>query len=113
MGVGKNDFLKVLVAQLRNQDPLKPMEDREFIGQMAQLNTVEQLLAVTAQLSGLLALQEVAQASALIGKTVEAGPPGTGPVRGVVQEVRIEGGEPVLILGDEAVWLTDVRGISA
>jgi flagellar basal-body rod modification protein FlgD len=41
--MGKDDFLKILVTQLQNQDPLQPLQDREFIGQMTQFSTLEQI----------------------------------------------------------------------
>jgi flagellar basal-body rod modification protein FlgD len=52
--MGKEQFLKILVTQLQNQDPTKPMEDREMIGQMAQLSVLEQLSNLNQSLSAYL-----------------------------------------------------------
>ena len=112
-GVGKSDFLKLLVAQLRNQDPLKPLEDKEFIAQMAQLNTVEQVAALNQKMGQLLSYQLMGQASALIGKNVEAKLAGQNDtIRGLVQEVRIEDGSLVLLVGGQRIGLTDITRIS-
>ncbi len=74
-GMGRDAFMKLLVAQLRNQDPLDPMDPRESIAQLSQLSGVEQLVAIEGRLRAL----EVAnagmvnaQAVALVGRTVEA-----------------------------------------
>lgn len=42
--LGKDDFLKILVTQMRHQDPLQPLQDKEFIGQMTQFSTLEQIV---------------------------------------------------------------------
>lgn len=63
--LGKNEFLKILVAQLRNQDPTKPMEDTQFISQMAQFSSLEQMQNVSKTNS-------LQQAMMSIGKDVKA-----------------------------------------
>lgn len=66
--LGKDQFLSILVAQLQNQDPMQPMNDTEFIAQMAQFTSVEQLMNMANELS--LIRQNIGTASSLIGKTV-------------------------------------------
>ncbi|HIW33848.1 MAG TPA: flagellar hook capping protein [Candidatus Paenibacillus intestinavium] len=66
--LGKDQFLSILVAQLRNQDPMNPMSDTDFIAQMAQFTSVEQLSNMAGELA--LIRQNIGSASSLIGKTV-------------------------------------------
>src|SRR3979411_2237468 len=70
--LGKQDFLKLLMAQLQNQDPMKPMDDTQMIAQMAQFSALEasQQLNATMQTSN--NMQTVLQAGALLGKYIQA-----------------------------------------
>jgi flagellar basal-body rod modification protein FlgD len=73
--MGKESFLKLLVAQLEHQDPLQPMENTEFVAQLAQFSSLEQLMSVNSNLS-LLQVSQMSmtnsQVTGLIGKDVEA-----------------------------------------
>ena len=72
--LGQTEFLQLLVAQLENQDPLQPMDNTEFVAQLAQFSNVEQLVAVNEGIN-ILGLQQLsmsnAQAASLIGTKVE------------------------------------------
>lgn len=56
--LGKDDFLKILIMQLANQDPLNPMEDREFIAQLAQFSTLEQMTNMSVSMERLALMTE-------------------------------------------------------
>ena len=69
--LGKDDFLKLLITQLQNQDPTNPMEDTQFIAQMAQFSSLEQMTNMNESFSKMAAMLNSSNASATIGKTVE------------------------------------------
>lgn len=78
--MGKDEFLTLLVAQLRNQDPLDPAENTEFVAQMAQFSELEQLININDNLTesinlNYLTSQSIANsmASSFLGKTITAG----------------------------------------
>lgn len=70
-GIGQEDFLKILLTQLSFQDPLKPMDNQEFIAQMAQFTSLEQARQLNDKTDALLSMQSANQAIGLINKTVE------------------------------------------
>jgi flagellar basal-body rod modification protein FlgD len=116
-GLGKQEFLQLLIAQLRNQDPLRPMDDREFIAQLAQFNALEQMQLLNQSLANLARAQQFAQAAAYLGRQVEAvlGPDASGSagagqvVRGAVTEVRRNpDGEPLLVIDGKEVFLDEI-----
>ena len=88
--LGKDEFLKILITQLTNQDPTEPMKDREFIAQMAQFSTLEQMTNLSTEFERLGALLQGGQAVSVLGKTVDVAL-GNGTVTGTVEEVT--GGE--------------------
>lgn len=67
----KDDFLQILITQLQHQDPTAPMEDREFIAQMAQFSSLEQMTNMSSQFTELSATLKGSQAMNLIGRNVE------------------------------------------
>jgi len=107
-GLGKQDFLKLLIAQLRNQDPMKPMEDREFIAQLAQFSSLEALQNLDKKLDSSAASQVVGQAAVLIGKHIEATLADGSTLTGVVSEVRFTNGTPHLMVNGKSVDMSQV-----
>ncbi|MEH7382527.1 flagellar hook assembly protein FlgD [Bacillus sp. JJ1533] len=72
--LGKDDFLKILMTQLQNQDPMNPMEDKDFIAQMATFTSLEQMTNMNSTLEKFVSGQQGEQLlkySNMIGKEVE------------------------------------------
>jgi len=69
--LGKDDFLKLLITQLSHQDPLSPMENTEFIAQMAQFSSLEQITNMSAGFNRLSSMLTNSEAVNLVGKTVD------------------------------------------
>ncbi len=87
---------------------MKPMEDREFIAQLAQFSSLEAIQNLGAKLDGNAAAQVVGQAAVLIGKRIEAKLADGTPVAGVVSEVRFAQGTPQLIVDGKSVEMSQV-----
>lgn len=69
--LGKDDFLKLLITQLSNQDPTSPMENTEFISQMAQFSSLEQMTNMNSEFTKLNNVLVSSNAVGTIGKTVD------------------------------------------
>ncbi len=69
--LGKDDFMKILITQLSHQDPTKPMEDKEFIAQMAQFSSLEQITNMNQQFTEMAGRLNSTRAMAVLGQDVE------------------------------------------
>jgi flagellar basal-body rod modification protein FlgD len=84
--MGKDEFLKILITQLSHQDPTQPMEDKEFIGQMAQFSSLEQMTNMSEAVGKVAELLARSQALSILGSTVSLAD-GSENVSGIVEEV--------------------------
>ena len=107
--LGRDEFLKILLTQLQNQDPTAPMEDTQFISQMAQFSTLEQMTNMTSQFSQLNALLAAGQASSMLGRTVEIAD-GVSTIQGVVNAVS-SGDLPQVRIGDTFYDVSSIQTI--
>ena len=96
----KDDFLRILITQLQHQDPIAPVEDKEFIAQMAQFSSLEQITNLSAQFSELSQTLSAGQSLQLLGKEVELNNNGT-TVSGVIDSVTV-GNNPKIIVNDQS-----------
>ena len=107
----KDLFLKLLVAQLKYQDPSKPADPTQFMAQTAQFTMVEKLEEVAKSQQQLVAAQATLQAASLIGRTVSYVNAEGREVSGVVTSARISGSNPTVRVGNTDVALSSVREV--
>ena len=101
--LGKDDFLKILITQLSHQDPTAPMQDKEFIAQMAQFSSLEQMTNMATDFAKMARMLRGTEASASLGKAVEI-IQGDSTVHGVVQAVTREEQPQILVNGMYYDW---------
>ena len=106
--VGKDDFLKLLVTQLQHQDPLNPIQDKDFLAQLAQFNALEQLQQLNAKVEAFNASQDVMLAGGFLGKTVDFRDSTGSQQTGQVSRVAWDTGAPKLTIGDQEVELFQI-----
>ena len=92
-GIGMQDFMKIMLTQLTIQDPLKPMDSQEFMAQMAQFTSLEQMQQINDKMSALLTTQASLQSVGLIGRTVDIWTD-SGTITGQVSALSLAGDTP-------------------
>src|SRR6185436_12836969 len=73
--LGQKDFMTLMIAQMRNQNPMEPQDNTQFIAQLATFQTLSAMEEMTVALKALAQVSELASASSLVGRTVSASVP--------------------------------------
>ena len=100
--MGMEDFLKILLTQLTYQDPLQPMDNQEFMAQMAQFTALEQSQQVNEKISLLVANQAALQSIGLIGRAVDLTTAEGNKLSGTVSALSLSGESPSLTVTTSA-----------
>lgn len=114
--LGKDDFLKLLTTQLRYQDPINPVDDKEFVAQMAQFSSLEQIQNLNDTLTNSMAVQQqlaaLSQATSMLGKSVEIFSKDGESLFGTVSGIQFKSGWPMLEVKGQLYDFTEIVGIS-
>ena len=112
--MGKDTFLKLLVAQMRYQDPSKPADTTQMMAQTAAFSQVEKLEQLVNQNASMLVLQESATAGALVGRTATYTDTTGASVTGTVTSVRLasQKNEAIAVIGGVEVQVGRITEIA-
>lgn len=97
-GLDFQSLLKIILTQLTYQDPLKPMDNFQFVSQLAQFAQLQQSQSLNDQITTLLSAQAATQATSLLGRTVDIQAQGSLTVSGQVTAVSFTSGQPLVTI---------------
>lgn len=97
-GLSMDDLLKLLMTELSYQDPLKPVDNKDFLTQMAQFTSLDTTRQLNDNITKLLSTQSLNQSVGLLGKTVDAQTDKNGVVSGQVTALQLVSGTPEITI---------------
>ncbi len=109
--LGKDDFLKLLITELKYQDPLNPASDKEFIAELAQFSSLEQMTSINSNIQSLVTLQNLNQinfAVNLVNHNIIGKDDSGKNVEGMVQNVSFADGQTYLVVNGVNVNLKNI-----
>ena len=114
LGLDFQAFLNIILTQLTYQDPLKPVDNFQFVSQLAQFTQLQQTQSLNDQISALLSAQAATQATSLLGRTVDFAS-GQQLISGVVESVSFSTGQPTVTVrtpDDQVISGVSIANIS-
>ncbi len=109
--VDVNDFLKLLITELQNQDPLNPTDNNQILEQVGQIRSIQTTSQLSETLQSVLLGQNMSSAAGLIDRQIEGLTDDGQAVTGRVERVSIVEGVPKLLVGEKTVDLKNVKEI--
>jgi flagellar basal-body rod modification protein FlgD len=106
-------FMSLLLAQMKNQNPMEPMDDSAMISQMAQLNSLDELKKISESLSTMSSTNQFLSAATLIDKNITYMNAAKEEVDGKVSGISMEGTDIYLTVGTDSVLLSSLRSVAA
>ena len=110
--LGQDSFMKLLLTQLKYQDPLSPMEDKEFITQLAQFSSLSEMQKLNEAFGELASVQSLASATAFIGKSVTGLSEAGEEISGIAQASLLREGKVYVRVGDSELPIATIREVS-
>ena len=110
--LSQNDFLNLLVAQMKSQDPMNPQSDTQMAAQMAQFTSLQQSGTISANIATMLTQQKILQANSMLGGTVTVQVDAKTTESGVVQAVQLSGVVPQIVINNKSYDLSQVLMLS-
>jgi flagellar basal-body rod modification protein FlgD len=109
----QDEFLQLLTTQLKNQDPLAPVDQTQMLSQLAQFSSLEQMQNLNTTMSNSAQFSGLTQSASLIGKDVTTfNPDGSAGPAGQVSSVTMKSGVPYLQIGSDSVAASQVLTVS-
>lgn len=110
-GLELDDFFQLMIAELQNQDPLNPLENNEFLAQIATIREIGATTKLGDTLDSLVLGQNLNSGSSLIGKQISALSDGGDEISGTVDRVTVSGNNVTLHVGDQTALLKNIREV--
>jgi flagellar basal-body rod modification protein FlgD len=107
------DFLKMLITELQNQDPMNPTDNAQLLQQISEISNIQATSTLTQSLNALLTEQNLSAASSLVGKTIEGLADDGSTASGKVDSVTIADGSAKLNIGQQTVSLANIKQITS
>lgn len=110
-GLTADDFMKLLIVQLQNQDPTSPMESEQLLAQVSEMRNLQASLQLESALKNLTLGQQISSSASFLGKTV-SGNIGDTAISGVVSAVQVREGVAYLKVNGQELQFKDIASVT-